>query len=111
MMDDEMTAPDPNDPEAEKAPDGGVSGRCRQVLRRRHIPHSIPQRRDQRARRAARPGRLLRFDPTIYARRNVVERCINRLKQWRGLATRYDKRAVNYRAMVVLASIILWLES
>lgn len=43
--------------------------------------------------------------------RNVVERCINRLKQWRGLATRYEKRAVNYRAMVVLASIVLWLES
>jgi transposase len=40
----------------------------------------------------------------------VVERCINRLKQWRGLATRYEKRMLNYRAMVVLASIILWLE-
>ena len=44
-------------------------------------------------------------------RRNVVERCINRLKQWLGLATRYEKRAVNYRAMVVIASIVLWLES
>ena len=63
------------------------------------------------ARRAARPERPLLFDPTIYARRNVVERCINRLKQWRGLATRYEKRAVNYRAMVVLASIVLWLAS
>jgi transposase len=38
-----------------------------------------------------------------------VERGINRLKQWRGLATRYEKRATNYRAMVVLASIVLWL--
>jgi transposase len=53
----------------------------------------------------------LAFDQAAYARRNVVERCINRLKQWRGLATRYEKRAVNYRAMVVLASIVLWLES
>jgi transposase len=34
----------------------------------------------------------------------------NRLKQWRGLATRFEKRAVNYRAMLVLASIVLWLE-
>jgi transposase len=42
--------------------------------------------------------------------RNVVERCINRLKQWRGLATRYEKCAVNYRAMLVLASIVLWLQ-
>jgi transposase len=41
----------------------------------------------------------------------LVERYINRLKQWRGLATRYEKRAVNYRAMVVIASIVIWLES
>ena len=46
----------------------------------------------------------------IYARRNVVERCINRLKQWRGVATLYEKRAVNYRAMLILAAIVLWLE-
>lgn len=45
----------------------------------------------------------------IYARRNVVERCITQLKQWRGLATRYGKRAVNYRAMVVIASMVIWL--
>jgi transposase len=40
-----------------------------------------------------------------------VERCINRLKLWRGLATRYEKRVVNDRAMVVLASIVRWLDS
>jgi transposase len=92
--------------------DKGYSyARCREWLRRRQIPHTIPERRDQRAHRAARPGRPLAFDKTTYARRNVVERCINRLKQWRGLATRYEKRAVNYRAMVVLASIVLWLEA
>jgi transposase len=85
--------------------------RCRQLLRARQIPHTIPERRDQRARRATRPGRPLAFDPAIYARRNVVERCINRLKQWRGLATHYEKRAVNYRAMVVIASIAIWLQS
>ena len=45
----------------------------------------------------------------IYQCRNVVEQCINRLKQWRGLATRYEKRAVNERAMIVIASIPLWL--
>jgi transposase len=81
------------------------------LLRERQIKHTIPQRRDQRAQRAARPGRPPIFDKAIYARRNVVERCINRLKQWRGLATRYEKRAVNYRAMVVIASIFIWLES
>lgn len=85
--------------------------RCRRLLRARQIPHTIPERRDQRARRATRPGRPLDFDPAIYARRNVVERAINRLKQWRGLATRYEKRAVNYRAMVVIATIVSWLQS
>jgi transposase len=92
--------------------DKGYSyARCREVLRRRQIPHTIPERSDQRARRAARPGRPLVFDKATYARRNVVERCINRLKQWRGLATRYEKRAANYRAMVVIASIVIWLDS
>ena len=60
---------------------------------------------------AARRGRPLVFERAIYARRNVVERCINRLKQWRGLATRYEKRAANYRAMLVLAAIVIWLDS
>jgi len=42
----------------------------------------------------------------------VVERCVNKLKQWRGIATRcYEKRAVNYRAMVVIASLMMWLSS
>src|SRR5262249_19102874 len=84
--------------------------RCRRWLRERQIKHTIPERRDQRAHRAMRPGRPLRFDQAIYARSNVSERCINRLKQWRGLATRYAKRALNYRAMLVLAAIVLWLE-
>jgi len=92
--------------------DKGYSyARCRELLRRRQIPHTIPERRDQRARRATRPGRPLVFDTATYARRNVVERCINRLKQWRGLATRYEKRAVNYRAMVVIAAIVIWLDA
>jgi transposase len=85
--------------------------RCRQALRRRGIPHTIPERRDQRARRAQRPGRPLQFDKERYRRRNVVERCINRLKQWRGLATRFEKRAANYRALVVIAALMIWLRS
>lgn len=92
--------------------DKGYSyARCRESLRRRGIPHTIPERSDQRARRAAQPGRPLAFDKAVYAQRNVVERCINRLKQWRGLATRFEKRAVNYRAMVVIAAIVIWLAS
>ena len=55
--------------------------RCRRLLLQHGIPHTIPERRDQRAQRATKPGRPLAFDKAIYARRNVVERCINRLKQ------------------------------
>jgi len=78
---------------------------CRRLLRRRGIAHTIPTRSDQRSR----PGRPVGFDPERYRQRNVVERCINRLKQWRGLATRYDKRAANYHAMVIIAALMLWL--
>ena len=56
-----------------------------------------------------RPGRPPSFDATTYARRNVVEQCANKLKQWRGIATRYEKRAVNYRAAVVIAAQMIWL--
>ena len=44
-----------------------------------------------------------------YKNRNVVERAFNKLKNWRGLATRYDKHALMYRGGMVLASIVLWL--
>ena len=82
----------------------------RRLLRRRGIAHTIPERRDQRERRARRPGRPLSFDPERYRGRNQVERCFNRLKQWRGIATRFEKRAVNYRAAVVIVALIIWLE-
>jgi transposase len=95
--------------------DKGYSyARCRRALRRRGIPHTIPERRDQRQRRAAKGaagGRPPQFDRAAYRRRSIAERCINRLKQWRGLATRYEKRALNYRAMVILATIVIWLTS
>jgi transposase len=84
---------------------------CRKLLRRRGIRHTIPERRDQQECRRRRPGRPPRFDATTYARCNVVERCVNRLKQWGGIATRYEKRAVNYRAMVVIASLMIWIAS
>ena len=40
--------------------------------------------------------------------RNTVERCFNRLKQWRGVAMRSDKHAHNYEGGLLLASVILW---
>ena len=49
------------------------------------------------------------FDPRPTRGRNVVERSFNVFKQWRGLATRYDKLALTYRGGVVLCAIIIWL--
>jgi transposase len=85
----------------------------RQALRRRRIRAVIPQRSDQialRQSRGSRGGRPPRFDRVTYRGRNVVERAFGRLKQWRGIATRYDKHARNYRAGIVLAAIVMfWL--
>jgi transposase len=55
----------------------------------------------------ARPG--TRFDRQTYRERNRIDRTINRLKQFRRIATRYEKRADNYIAMLTIASILLWL--
>lgn len=80
-------------------------------LRERGIVAVIPQPSDQighRLRRGSRGGRPPGFDPVDYRNRNVVERRFSHLKQWRGLATRYDKLAVVYRAAAVLNAVIAW---
>jgi len=71
-------------------------------LRRHKIEAVIPQRCDQREHHRGRP---LQFDAEKYRQRNVVERCINWLKEARRLATRYEKLAVNFLAMARLAII------
>ncbi|MFE2146638.1 IS5 family transposase [Streptomyces sp. NPDC059456] len=80
-------------------------------LRKRGIRAVIPQPADQAANRqrlGSRGGRPPAFDREAYKRRNTVERCINKLKQWRGLATRYDKTATIYLAGLHLAAIFIW---
>lgn len=92
---------------------GYSSAANRRLLTRRGIAVTIPERADQlanRRRKGHAGGRPHAFDPTTYKRRNVVERCFNRFKQWRAIATRYDNKALNYRAGIVLASVILWLK-
>ncbi|GAA1042256.1 hypothetical protein GCM10009566_43100 [Streptomyces murinus] len=86
----------------------------RQSLRRRGIRAVIPERADQKANRLRRGqagGRPPAFDRELYKARNVVERCFNRLKQFRAIATRFDKLADRYKAGVHLASLILWLRA
>ncbi|MCP2289130.1 Transposase DDE domain-containing protein [Nocardia amikacinitolerans] len=93
--------------------DKGYSSKAiRGYLRRRGIAATIPERCDQQAhryRRGRTGGRPPTFDPTAYRRRNVVERCFNRLKQYRAIATRYDKTAQSYRGMLDLATLLIWL--
>lgn len=84
----------------------------RHLLRRRGIAATIPERRDQmanRRRRGDQRGRPPAFDKNIYRTRNVVERCFTRLKQFRAIATRFDKLAERYRAGIVIGALILWL--
>ncbi len=71
-------------------------------LRRQHVRAAIPQRSDQRARQR---GRGVRFHRDRDRRRNVVERCVGWLKECRRIATRFEKLALNYLAMVKLAMI------
>ncbi|WP_436843176.1 IS5 family transposase [Streptomyces venezuelae] len=87
------------------------SRKIRDHLRKRDIRAVIPERADQRANRMRRGrtgGRPPAFDREAYKQRNTVERCINRLKQWRGIATRYEKTATIYLAGLHIAGIFLW---
>ena len=87
-----------------------------QTNRRRRPPVDRASRGSPRGRLALRVGGVgggrawtslahLPIDAAIYTRRNVVERAVNRLKEWRGIATRYDKLAITYLGGLVLATI------
>jgi transposase len=82
--------------------DRGYTGRpLRAYCRRRGIRTTIPRLRTERPQRA--------FDRAAYRERNRVERLVGRLKQFRRVATRYEKRAVHFLAMVTIAAFLLWL--
>ena len=82
--------------------DKGYTGRpVRDYLRRHGISAVIPQLKTEKT------PRLMNWD--LYRERNVVERLINRLKQFRRVATRYEKRARHYVAMLTVAALLLWL--
>ena len=82
--------------------DKGYTGRRnRATLRRRGIRHTIPKLSTEH--------RSGPFDRATYRRRHLVENLIARCKQYRALATRYDKRAESFRAAWVIVMTILWL--
>ena len=81
-------------------------------LRNHHIIAVIPVKEDQKKHRRNRGragGRPPVFDPGWYKKRNTVERCFSKLKQFRAVATRYDKRERIYQGTIDVASISIWL--
>jgi transposase len=99
-------------PEALRA-DKAYSARAHRAhLRARGVEAVVPEPSDQirhRKNKGSRGGRPVAFNAEDYKNRNVVERAFNQFKNWRGIATRYDKHALVYRGGVVLAAILLWL--
>lgn len=98
-------------PDAVRADKAYSSRAIRGHLRSRGIKAAIPEPDDQKGhhrRRGSRGGRPAGLDAVDYRNRNVIERQYGHLKQWRGLATRYDKHAIVYRAAVILNAVIVW---
>ena len=86
----------------------------RRSLRARRIPHTIPERDDvraSRARKGSRGGRPPNVSTEQNKRRSQVERAFNRLKQFRAVATRYDKLKSHYQATITIASSLIWLRA
>jgi transposase len=77
------------------------SRQIREYVRRHGIRITIPRKSNEH--------RTGPFDRMRYRQRNKIERLINRYKQFRRIATRYEKRAANYQAMWLIATIVLWL--
>ena len=71
--------------------------------------HETLAARRARANVKTMPNRLKPLKQTLYRQRNLVERFFNKLKHFRAIATRYDKRDDNYIASVKLASIRIWM--
>lgn len=98
-------------PERLLADKGYPSKANRAWLRQHGIAATIPERDDQIAHRRKNPGRPIDFgdeQKKHYKGRNVVERCFNKLKNWRGIAMRSDKTARNYHAALCLAATLQW---
>ena len=74
----------------------------------------IPVKEDQKKHRRDRGrdgGGPPAFDASWYTKRNTVERCFSKLRHFRAVATRYDKRECIYQGITDVASISIWLRA
>ena len=54
-------------------------------------------------------ARAIPYDKHVYKERNLVERCFNKIKHFRRIATRYEKTALSFASMLFLVAAIIWL--
>lgn len=79
---------------------GYTSQAFRTYLHQKHVRCTIARRSNEHRRGS--------FEKSHYRKRNIIERLINRLKQFRRIATRYEKRAANFSAMITIAALFLF---
>jgi len=82
---------------------GYDSDEIRPDLTKRCIEPVIPPRSNRKT--------PVEYDRGAYKRRNLIERCVNQLKQFRRIATRYEKTARAYLSMLCLAATRLWIKT
>ena len=92
-----------NDPDRLLGDKGYDSDNIRNDLAERGIEPVIPPRSNRKV--------PIEYDREAYKRRNLIERCVNRLKQFRRIATRYEKTARAYLSMLCIASSLIWIKT
>jgi transposase len=92
-----------NDPDRLLGDKGYDSDNIRNDLAERGIVSVIPPRSNRKV--------SIEYDREAYKRRNLIERCVNRLKQFRRIATRYEKTARAYLSMLCIASALIWIKT
>jgi putative transposase len=90
------------EPEAVIADKGYDADHLREVVLENQAASVIPSKSNRRT--------PITYDKALYKERNLVERFFNKLKQFRRVATRYDKLLANYRGFVILAAITILLK-
>jgi transposase len=88
-------------PTVELVADKGYDSKAlREWLEERGTTAVIPPRKNRKAQ--------YHYDKAVYKTRNIIERMFCRLKDWRRIATRFDRNVKNFMAAVALAATVIW---